>query len=73
MMDIITNDTEGCQDADAEMRLRDWDKRWREPAAAYPRKTATGSWGRSVLIITALSTLAWTVVVLILVAALSNL
>ena len=73
MMDIITNDNEGRQAADAETGLRDSDHRWCEPAATFPRKTATASWGRSVLIITALSTLAWTVVVLILVEALSNL
>ena len=75
-MDIITND------AEVETELRAWEiqgDRGRAPTnpipvALYPRrKTATASWRRSVLIITTLSTLAWAVVVLVVIEALSNL
>jgi hypothetical protein len=81
-MDIISNDIEGSQSldrAEAETELRDWGDRWRAPTnpipvAIYPqRRTATASWHRSVLIITALSTLSWVALVLIVIAALSEL
>ena len=73
MLDINTHD--------AETELRDWEIQgdiWRAPTnpipvAIYARKTATASWRQSVLIITALSTLAWAGVVLVLIEALGNL
>jgi hypothetical protein len=58
MIDIITNEIEGYQGVDR---------------ANFPRKTATASWQRSVLIITALSTLAWAAVVLVVIEALAHL
>jgi len=82
MLDIITNDVEDRQAADAEMELHGWEIQGDRgsaltnpfPVAAYPQqRTATASWQRAVLIITALSTLAWAVVVLVVIEALSNL
>jgi|HubBroStandDraft_4_1064222.scaffolds.fasta_scaffold89514_1 hypothetical protein len=79
MMDIITNDNEGRQGTAPELfaDTRDWeieDDRWRAPAVIYPqRRTATASWQRSVLIITALSTLAWAAVVLVVIEVLAYL
>ena len=58
MMSIITNEIEGYQGVDR---------------ASFPRQTATASWQRSVLIITALSTLAWAAVVLVVIEALAHL
>jgi hypothetical protein len=80
-MDIITNDNEGYQGvdrADAETEPRGWGDRGRVPTNPIPvpiyrRKTATASWRQSVLIITALSTLAWAAVVLVVIEALANL
>jgi hypothetical protein len=76
MMDIVTNDNKGRQGA-VETELRDWqfqDGRWREPWTPIPeRKTATARWGRAVLIIAALSTLSWMVLILLLIAAISGL
>ena len=70
-MDIIANDIEGYQGVD---RAKGPSDRWCSPAAIYPqRRTATASWQRSVLIITALSTLAWAVVVLVVIEALAHL
>ena len=88
MTDFIANDDDGRWDADraalfAETEQRSWENhgdRWPEanddadPAAAYRRTTtATTSWQRSVLIIAALSALAWGGVTLVVVAALSAL
>ena len=76
MMDIVTNDNEGRRGA-AEPELYDWEFQadgWREPWSPVPeRKTATARWGRAVLIIGALSTLAWAVVILAVIWVLSNL
>ena len=89
MADFLTNDDEGRCDADrAEFSAeaeppRNWEHHaapWSEvkdclhPAAAYrQRTTATASWQRSVLIIAALSALAWMGVALIVLVALSAL
>ena len=87
MTDFIANDDDGRWDADhaalfAETERRGWQDqgdRWPEtgdpnPAAAYrQRTTATASWQRSVLIIAALSAVAWAAVILIVIAALSTL
>ena len=82
MLDIITNDIEDRQAADAETELRGWEiqgDRLRAPTnpipvAIYPqRRTATASWQRSILIITALSTLTWAAVVLVVIEALAHL
>ena len=87
MTDFIANDDDGRWDADraalfAETEQRRWENhgdRWPEtgdpnPAAAYrQRTTATASWQRSVLIIAALSALAWAGVTLVVIVALSAL
>ena len=88
MTDFIASDKEGRWDADraefsaeAEQRSEEHHAaRWPEvkdcpdPRAAYrQRTTATASWQRSVLIIAALSALAWTGVTLIVIVALSAL
>ena len=88
MTDFIANDDDGRWDADraefsAEAEQRGWEHhadRWPrakddpDPPAAYrQRTTATASWQRSVLIIAALSALAWMGVALIVLVALSAL
>jgi hypothetical protein len=89
MTDFIANDDDGRWDADrvalfAETEQRSWENhrdRWPEanddayPPASHrqPTTTATASWQRSVLIIAALSALAWAGVTLVVVAALSAL
>jgi hypothetical protein len=89
MTDFIANDADGRWDADraalfAETEQRSWEHnadRWLEanddadPAASHRQQTttATASWQRSVLIIAALSALAWAGVTLVIVAALSAL
>src|SRR5580700_6269386 len=71
-----------AQAADAETELRGWEiqgDRLRAPTnpipvAIYPqRRTTTASWQRSILIITALSTLTWAAVVLVVIEALAHL
>jgi hypothetical protein len=87
MTDLIANDDEGRWGTDrdaffAETERRGWENqgdRWPEakdpdPAAADTRRTtATASWQRSVLIIAALSALAWAGVILVVIVALSAL
>jgi hypothetical protein len=86
MTDFSASDDEGRWDADraaflAEAEQRSWENhgdRWREvdpdPAAEYrQRRTATASWQRSILIIAALSGLAWAGVTLVVIVALSAL
>jgi hypothetical protein len=88
MTDLIANDDEGRwgTDHDAfldETERRGWENqgdRWPEAkddldtAAAYrQRTTATASWQRSVLIIAAVSALAWAGVTLVVIVALSAL
>ena len=88
MTDFIANDNDGRWDADraefsAETEQRGWEHHadhWPEakeapdPVATHrQRTTATASWQRSVLIIAALSALAWTGVTLIVIVALSAL
>ena len=85
MTDFIASDDDGRWDANraglfAETEPRSWENhgdRWPEAkdgpdtAAAYrQRTTATARWQRSVLIIAALSALAWAAVILIVIAAL---
>jgi hypothetical protein len=76
MMDITTIDNKDRQRA-AEPELRDWelqDEHRREPWSLIPeRKTATARWGRAVVIMAALSTLSWTVIVLLVIAAVAYL
>ena len=74
MMDIITNDIEGYQGVDRAEQPRAWEIHsdlWYAPIPE--RRTATASWQRSALIITALSTLAWAVVVLVVIEVLAHL
>jgi hypothetical protein len=88
MTDFIASDDDGRWDADraalfAETERRSWENhgdRWPEAkddpdsAASYrQRTTATASWQRSVLIIAALSALAWAGVTLVVIVALSAL
>jgi hypothetical protein len=88
MTDVIANDEDGRWDEDsvalyAETEQRSWENhgdRWPEAkddldtAAAYrQRTTATASWQRSVLIIAAVSALAWAGVTLVVIVALSAL
>jgi hypothetical protein len=88
MTDLIVNDDDGRWDADrvtlfAETEQRSWEnhgdrspgaKDDPDPVAAYrQRRTATASWQRSVLIIAALSALAWAGVTLVVIVALSAL
>jgi hypothetical protein len=79
--DFIASDDDGRWDADREQRS--WENhvdRWPDAkdgpdtAATYRQKTtATASWQRSVLIIAALSGLAWSAVTLVIIVALSAL
>ena len=89
MTDFIANDDDGRWDTDravlfAETEQRSWENhgdRWPEanddadPAASHRQRTttATASWQRSVLIIAALSALAWAGVTLVVIVALSAL
>jgi hypothetical protein len=88
MTDFIANDHDGRWDADraalfAGTEQRSWENhgdRWPEandeadpPASHGQRTTATASWQRSVLIIAALSALAWAGVTLVVIFALSAL
>lgn len=77
---MIMNEIQVCRGEDS-AETEGWEiRRNRErahnpiPVAIHPRqKTAPASWRRSVLIITALSTLAWAIVVLIVIEALARL
>ena len=82
-MDIIANDDDHREAERADL-LAETERRGREerttapnaadPAVAYSqRTTATASWGRSVLIIAALSALSWVAVILLVIAVLSAL
>jgi hypothetical protein len=88
MTDLIANDDDerrwGTDRAEffVETEGRGWENRgdrWREaedanPAGAYRQgTTATARFGRSILIIAALSTLSWAAVILVVIAALSAL
>ena len=77
----ISIDRENFQRAGVERELRDWERQpelWRAPTnpipiAFHPRRTATASWERSVVIITTLSTLGWALIVLLGIRVLANL
>ena len=88
MTDLIANDNDGRWNTDraefsAEAEQRSWEHHtdpWPEAkddlipeASNCQRTTATASWQRSILIIAALSALAWTGVTLIAIVALSAL
>jgi hypothetical protein len=88
MTDLIANDNDGRWDTDraefsAETEQRSWEHhadRWPEAkddpipeATNCQRTTATASWQRSILIIAALSALAWAGIALVVIVALSTL
>ena len=81
MTHTISIDREDLQPAEVERELRDWERQpelWRTPTkpipiAFHPRRTATASWQRSVVIITTLSTLSWALIVLLGIRVLANL